>query len=69
MKLLVPATTGNWQEVLREHIDPQQLPVVYGGTLTDPDGDPRCRTMVREQGVLVDQNPPMAHILKPSQRK
>lgn len=68
MKLLVPATTGNWQEVLREHIDPQQLPVVYGGTLTDPDGDPRCRTMVREQGVLVDQNPSLAHILKPSQR-
>lgn len=38
---------GNWQEVLRKHIDPEQLPVVYGGTLTDPDGDPRCRTMVR----------------------
>lgn len=48
---------GNWQEVLHEHIDPEQLPVVYGGTLTDPDGDPRCRTMVREQANLVDQNP------------
>ena len=32
--------------MLRKHIDPEQLPVVYGGTLTDPDGDPRCRTMV-----------------------
>lgn len=42
--------TGNWQEVLREHIDPDQLPVVYGGTLTDPDGDPECRTMVRTEG-------------------
>lgn len=50
-------TAGNWQEVLREHINPKQLPVVYGGTLTDPDGDPCCRTMVREQHVLVDQNP------------
>lgn len=47
---------GNWQEVLREHIDPKQLPVVYGGTLTDPDGDPHCRTMVKEQDMLVDQN-------------
>uniref|UniRef100_A0A8D3AJ52 SEC14-like protein 2 n=1 Tax=Scophthalmus maximus TaxID=52904 RepID=A0A8D3AJ52_SCOMX len=37
---------GDWQEVLRKHIDPEQLPVVYGGTLTDPDGDPHCRTMV-----------------------
>ena len=40
-------SVGNWQEVLRKHIDPEQLPVVYGGTLTDPDGDPSCRTMVR----------------------
>ncbi len=38
---------GNWQEVLRKHIDPEQLPVAYGGTLTDPDGDPRCSSMVR----------------------
>lgn len=46
---------GNWQEVLRTHIDPEQLPVVYGGTLTDPDGDPRCRTMVRGKNRLVEQ--------------
>lgn len=56
-KLHVPVIAGNWQEVLREHIDPEQLPVVYGGTLTDPDGDPRCRTMVRERDMLADQNP------------
>lgn len=41
---------------MREHIDPEQLPVVYGGTLTDPDGDPRCRTMVRERNGPVDPN-------------
>lgn len=56
MKLHVPIIAGNWQEVLLEHIDPEQLPVVYGGTLTDPDGDPRCRTMVRGRVMLVDQN-------------
>ncbi|KAM4635020.1 SEC14-like protein 2 isoform 2-T2 [Polymixia lowei] len=43
---------GNWQEVLREHIDAEQLPVVYGGTLTDPDGDPRCRTMICYGGTV-----------------
>ncbi|XP_071371774.1 SEC14-like protein 2 isoform X1 [Centroberyx affinis] len=42
----------NWQEVLRKHIDPAQLPVVYGGTLTDPDGDPRCRTMINCGGTV-----------------
>ncbi|XP_037340238.2 SEC14-like protein 2 isoform X2 [Pungitius pungitius] len=43
---------SNWQEVLRNHIDPDQLPVVYGGTLTDPDGDPRCRTMIKYGGTI-----------------
>ncbi|CAB1322373.1 unnamed protein product [Coregonus sp. 'balchen'] len=26
--------------------DPEQLPAAYGGKLTDPDGDPRCRNKV-----------------------
>lgn len=43
---------SNWQEVLRKHIDPEQLPVLYGGTLTDPDGDPRCRTMINYGGTV-----------------
>ncbi|XP_029920769.1 SEC14-like protein 2 [Myripristis murdjan] len=43
---------GNWQEVLRKYIDPEQLPVAYGGTLTDPDGDPRCRTMINYGGTV-----------------
>ncbi|XP_023682119.1 SEC14-like protein 2 isoform X1 [Paramormyrops kingsleyae] len=41
-----------WPEVLREHIDPDQLPVAYGGNLTDPDGDPRCRTKIKYGGVV-----------------
>ncbi|CAN9504456.1 unnamed protein product [Ophioblennius macclurei] len=43
---------SNWQDVLREHIEPEQLPVVYGGTLTDPDGDPRCKTMINYGGTV-----------------
>ncbi|XP_006640494.2 SEC14-like lipid binding 8 [Lepisosteus oculatus] len=41
---------ANWQEVLRKHIDPDQLPACYGGNLTDPDGDPRCKTMIKYGG-------------------
>ncbi|KAI9537146.1 hypothetical protein NQZ68_028276 [Dissostichus eleginoides] len=37
---------ANWQEVLMKYIDAEELPVIYGGKLTDPDGDPRCRTMI-----------------------
>ncbi|XP_054612362.1 SEC14-like protein 2 isoform X2 [Dunckerocampus dactyliophorus] len=43
---------GNWQEVLRKHVDAEQLPVAYGGTRTDPDGDPRCRTMINYGGTV-----------------
>ncbi|XP_052413375.1 SEC14-like protein 2 [Carassius gibelio] len=37
---------SNWQEVLQKYIDPEELPAYYGGKLTDPDGDPRCRTRI-----------------------
>uniref|UniRef100_A0A7N6A8M9 SEC14-like lipid binding 8 n=1 Tax=Anabas testudineus TaxID=64144 RepID=A0A7N6A8M9_ANATE len=37
---------ANWQEVLLKYIDPEELPAIYGGKLTDPDGDPRCRTKI-----------------------
>ncbi|KAL2092133.1 hypothetical protein ACEWY4_011931 [Coilia grayii] len=43
---------ANWKEVLQRHIDPEQLPAVYGGKLTDPDGDPRCRTRIKYGGQV-----------------
>ncbi|XP_018606728.1 SEC14-like protein 2 [Scleropages formosus] len=43
---------GNWQEVLRKYIEPEQLPVTYGGILTDPDGDPSCRSKIKYGGVV-----------------
>nr|XP_057910113.1 SEC14-like protein 2 [Doryrhamphus excisus] len=43
---------GNWQEVLRDHVNAEQLPIAYGGTRTDPDGDPRCRTMINYGGTV-----------------
>lgn len=37
---------ANWKEVLLKHISPDQLPMEYGGTMTDPDGDPKCKSKV-----------------------
>ncbi|NWH72751.1 S14L2 protein, partial [Piaya cayana] len=41
---------SNWKEVLQQHIDPAQIPVEYGGTLTDPDGDPKCSSKINYGG-------------------
>ncbi|XP_028565634.2 SEC14-like protein 2 [Podarcis muralis] len=43
---------ANWKEVLQKHIDPSQIPKEYGGTLTDPDGDPKCKTMLNHGGEV-----------------
>ncbi|XP_054895584.1 SEC14-like protein 2 [Poeciliopsis prolifica] len=43
---------GNWQEVLLKHIDAEELPAIYGGKATDPDGDPRCRTRINHVGPV-----------------
>ncbi|XP_009953483.1 PREDICTED: SEC14-like protein 2, partial [Leptosomus discolor] len=40
----------NWKEVLQKYIDPEQIPVEYGGTLTDPDGDPKCPSKINYGG-------------------
>ncbi|NXH55812.1 S14L2 protein, partial [Rhabdornis inornatus] len=41
---------SNWKEVLQKYIDPTQIPVEYGGTLTDPDGDPKCSSKINYGG-------------------
>jgi hypothetical protein len=38
-----------WTKALLEEIDADQLPAYYGGTLTDPDGDPKCPSKVRKK--------------------
>ncbi|CAL1277438.1 unnamed protein product [Larinioides sclopetarius] len=38
---------NGWKEDLLEHIDADILPVIYGGTRTDPDGNPNCPSLVR----------------------
>ncbi|NXV21288.1 S14L2 protein, partial [Cepphus grylle] len=41
---------SNWKEVLQKYIDPEQIPVEYGGTLTDPDGNPKCLSKINYGG-------------------
>ncbi len=38
---------GTWKDAVLEKIDADQLPVHWGGTQTDPDGDIYCRSKVR----------------------
>ena len=35
-----------WKKALLEEIDADQLPACYGGSMTDPDGNPMCLTKV-----------------------
>ncbi|XP_042193700.1 SEC14-like protein 2 [Callorhinchus milii] len=41
---------GNWKEILLQNIDAAELPVYYGGTLTDPDGNPKCTCKINYGG-------------------
>ncbi|KAE8634037.1 hypothetical protein XENTR_v10002181 [Xenopus tropicalis] len=42
----------NWQDVLKKYIAPEELPQYYGGTLTDPDGDPKCKSKINYGGDI-----------------
>ena len=35
-----------WKAAILQDVDADQLPVFYGGTMTDPDGNPQCLTKV-----------------------
>ncbi|KAF1443971.1 SEC14-like protein 2, partial [Pygoscelis papua] len=48
--LLSSTPPANWKEVLQNYIDPEQIPVEYGGTLMDPDGDPKCPSKINYGG-------------------
>ncbi|KAH3877261.1 retinal-binding protein-like [Dreissena polymorpha] len=46
---------GHFKSDLIKYIDADQLPMFLGGTLTDPDGDPRCRTMICQGGEVPEK--------------
>jgi len=37
---------GDWKKKVLERIDASELPVHWGGTRTDPDGDPYCKSKI-----------------------
>ncbi|XP_001365475.1 SEC14-like protein 4 [Monodelphis domestica] len=43
---------ANWKEDLQKFINPDQLPVEYGGILRDPDGNPKYLTKIKYGGVV-----------------
>lgn len=45
-------TSSNWQEDLLQMIDADHLPVHYGGTMKDADGDELCRSILKVPGKV-----------------
>nr|XP_044988653.1 SEC14-like protein 4 isoform X2 [Jaculus jaculus] len=43
---------GNWKQELSKLISSDQLPVEFGGTMTDPDGNPKCLTKINYGGEV-----------------
>ncbi|XP_062942235.1 SEC14-like protein 3 [Cynocephalus volans] len=43
---------NNWKEGLLKFISPEELPVQFGGTMTDPDGNPKCITKINYGGEI-----------------
>ncbi|XP_068085642.1 SEC14-like protein 2 isoform X2 [Anabrus simplex] len=43
---------AKWKPVLLNQIPADQLPAYYGGTMTDPDGDPKCPSKVKPGGKV-----------------
>ncbi|OWF42695.1 retinal-binding protein-like [Mizuhopecten yessoensis] len=50
MKDKIHIAGGDYKELLFKYIDPRNIPACYGGTLTDPDGNPRCVKSVCQGG-------------------
>jgi hypothetical protein len=45
---------AEWTAALLEEIDADQLPAFYGGTMTDPDGDPKCPSKVLSLSPFIE---------------
>ncbi|KAK7506001.1 hypothetical protein BaRGS_00002723 [Batillaria attramentaria] len=45
----------NYKQALMKHIDADQLPVHWGGTMVDPDGDPFCSSRVCMGGEVPEE--------------
>jgi hypothetical protein len=41
-----------WTAALLEEIEADQLPAFFGGTMTDPDGNPKCPSKVKNTSII-----------------
>jgi len=41
-----------WKRAILEDVDPSRLPAFYGGSMTDPDGNPQWRTRICMGGLV-----------------
>ncbi|TKC44713.1 hypothetical protein EI555_012713 [Monodon monoceros] len=46
------APTDSWKQELPKFTSPDQLPVEFGGTMTDTDGNPKCLTKINYGGKV-----------------
>ncbi|CAH1802359.1 unnamed protein product [Owenia fusiformis] len=46
---------SDYKEVLQRYIDADQLPGFLGGTITDPDGNPDCKTLLVHGGQVPEK--------------
>ena len=45
-----------WSAALLKDIDADQLPMHYGGTIIDPDGNPKCPSKVNNIAYITFEN-------------
>ncbi|XP_036132266.1 SEC14-like protein 4 [Molossus molossus] len=43
---------ANWKQEMLKFISPDQLPMEFGGTMTDPDGNPKCLSKINYGGKV-----------------
>jgi hypothetical protein len=43
-----------WAAALLEEIEADNLPLYYGGTMVDPDGDPKCPSKVKSSELALN---------------
>ncbi|KAL5016996.1 hypothetical protein ScPMuIL_006585 [Solemya velum] len=52
MRQKIHVLGADYKHVLMKYIDEEQLPAFLGGKMCDPDGDPRCKTMICQGGEV-----------------
>nr|CAH0111144.1 unnamed protein product [Daphnia galeata] len=60
--------SNQWKTAILEDVAPEELPAMYGGTKTDPDGNPNCISLVN-MGGTVPKSYYMSYKLNTSHKK